>query len=265
MTVDEIDARTTALGARVEAYEARLQRVESNQQLILEKLTYIQNLVNLQQWNAYGHGQQYPYTPTVSATQPPPPFYAPFNPPAPTPSSQPLGTHTPLAPTTPILPAPTTPTTPTLPAPTTPTLPTPTTANNPMQQGVPRKPLPVKAASNALPSTEINGSKLIPVSTVLLKYPKLKGESKAGTLAVKLAREALFGDAVLAKCTPFGNREQPALPTNELNRLKEELFQLFPQYLPNPAEFESLWRVCTEAVGQVCKRLRAQKPPPITV
>ena len=134
-----------------------------------------------------------------------------------------------------------------------------------MQQGVPRKPLPVKAASNALPSTEINGSKLIPVSTVLLKYPKLKGESKAGTLAVKLAREALFGDAVLAKCTPFGNREQPALPTNELNRLKEELFQLFPQYLPNPAEFESLWRVCTEAVGQVCKRLRAQKPPPITV
>ena len=175
-----------------------------------------------------------PLTATVSASQPPPPFCAPFNPPAPTLPSQPLGTHTPLAPTTP-----------TLPAPTTPTLPTPTTANNPMQQGVPRKPLPVKAASNALPSTEINGSKLIPVSTVLLKYPKLKGESKAGTLAVKLAREALFGDAVLAKCTPFGNREQPALPTNELNRLKEELFQLFPQYLLNPAEFESLWRVCT--------------------
>jgi len=42
MTVDEIDARTTVLGVRVEASEARLQTVESNQQLILEKLLYIQ-------------------------------------------------------------------------------------------------------------------------------------------------------------------------------------------------------------------------------
>ena len=258
-----MDSRTTILGARVEAYEARLQMVESNQQLILEKLSYIQHLVTQQQWNACGHGQQHTYTPFISTSQPSPSFSAPFNPtipsptfnaPAPTLSSQPLGIHTPA------------------PIPSsqplgfnTPPAPTPSTAINQMQQGVPRKPLPIKTASNALPSTEINGSKLIPVSTVLLKYPKLKGDSKAGTLAVKLAREALFGDAVLAKCTPFGNREQPALPTHELNKLKEELFELFPQYWPNPSEFESLWRVCTEAVGQVCKRLRAQKPPPITV
>jgi len=54
--VDEIDARTTVLGVRVEASEARLQTVESNQQLILEELSYIQHLVNQQQWNAYEHG-----------------------------------------------------------------------------------------------------------------------------------------------------------------------------------------------------------------
>lgn len=55
----------TVLGVRVEASEARLQTVESNQQFILEKLLYIQHLMNQQQWNVYEHGQQYTYTPIV--------------------------------------------------------------------------------------------------------------------------------------------------------------------------------------------------------
>ena len=35
---------------------------------------------------------------------------------------------------------------------------------------------------------------------------------KAGTLAQKLAKEAIFGTAVIKQCTPGETRELPALP-----------------------------------------------------
>ena len=69
----------------------------------------------------------------------------------------------------------------------------------------------------------------------------------------------------MIRCITFGNREHPALPVAEFNQLKDELFRLFPQYWPNPVEFEPLWRTRGEAVGQVCKRLRSHKPPPVTL
>ena len=54
-------------------------------------------------------------------------------------------------------------------------------------------PLPLsKLVLNALPSSAIVKDKLIPVERVIQKYPKLEGESKAGTLACKLAREAIY-------------------------------------------------------------------------
>lgn len=238
MTVDDIDSRTTVLAARVEALDARLQAVESNQQMILQKLSFLEQFMIPQQWYPYGESQQQSYPPITS-------------------TSNPLLFSAPSTPTTPC----------SQPPPSAPT--TPSNTTNSMQQGVAntptRKPLPVKAASNGLPSSEIKRSNLTSVTNVLLKYPKLRGDSKAGTLAVKLAREALFGDDVLIRCTTFGNREHPALPVAELNQLKDELFQLFPQYWPNPVEFEPLWRTCGEAVGQVCKRLRSHKPPPVTL
>ena len=238
MTVDDIDSRTTVLAARVEALDARLQAVESNQQMILQKLSFLEQFMIPQQWYPYGESQQQSYPPITS-------------------TSNPLLFSAPSTPTTPC----------SQPPPSAPT--TPSNTTNSMQQGVAntptRKPLPVKAASNGLPSSEIKRSNLTSVTNVLLKYPKLRGDSKAGTLAVKLAREALFGDDVLIRCTTFGNREHPALPVAELNQLKDKLFQLFPQYWPNPVEFEPLWRTCGEAVGQVCKRLRSHKPPPVTL
>ncbi len=57
---------------------------------------------------------------------------------------------------------------------------------------------------------------------------------------MKLARQAIFGDAVLAQCTPGGSRELPALPNDELNFLKEVMFDQFSQYWSNPVEFESV-------------------------
>ena len=53
--------------------------------------------------------------------------------------------------------------------------------------------------------------------------------TKAGTtLAQVLAREAIFGEDVMKKCTPFGNSHLNALPTAEMKQLKMVMFKQFP-------------------------------------
>ena len=113
-----------------------------------------------------------------------------------------------------------------------------------------------KTLAVPLPSSAIKKSELLQPTTVFQKYPNLLCESKLGTLAVKLAREAFFGDQVLMKCTVAGERDYPALPTEELRQLKHALYMHFPQYWQTPQEFEVLWKKCTENIGQACKRLR---------
>ena len=63
------------------------------------------------------------------------------------------------------------------------------------------------------------------MEVVLIKNSKLKGEAKAPTLAQKLARDALFGDDVMMRCTPFGTGTLNALPVRELQYLKDIIFQ----------------------------------------
>ena len=96
---------------------------------------------------------------------------------------------------------------------------------------------------------------------VLAKYRTLRTESKAGKLAVRLAKEAIFGEDVLAKCMVGGFRDLPALPLHELNELKQLMFAQFPRHWQTPQEFETLWCTVTEAIGQACKGLR-KKPCP---
>ena len=123
-------------------------------------------------------------------------------------------------------------------------------------------PLPYKLATSStrvLPASNIDTSKLIPVNTVLSTYPKLQCESKIGTLAVKLATLSIFGESVMLQCTVAGTREYPALPTAELNELKEVIFRLCPRYWKSPPEFEAIWKTCMESIGQACKRLRSKK------
>lgn len=105
-------------------------------------------------------------------------------------------------------------------------------------------------------SSAIDSSALITVEEVLAKYRKLKGEAKAPTLAMKLAREAIFGDDVMRRCTPVAGRELPGLPIAELQLLKQTIFKNFPQYWSNPSEYEGLWGDCMNSIGQACKRLR---------
>ena len=120
-------------------------------------------------------------------------------------------------------------------------------------------PLPVatdKSTRKSLSSSAITKDKLQSVAAVLEQHHRLKGEKNAGSLAIKLAKDALFGDEVLKLCTPMGNRSLPALPTKELQQLKAIIYQQFPQYANSPSEFEELWQTCIIAEQQFCKRLR---------
>ena len=107
-----------------------------------------------------------------------------------------------------------------------------------------------------LPSSDIDRTKLKNVHDVLKKYSNLRVESKIGILAVKLAREAIFDDDVLRRCTPRGWNDMPALPQIELNYLKAALFGQFPRFWSCPEQFEKLWATAQESLAQACKRLR---------
>ena len=114
-----------------------------------------------------------------------------------------------------------------------------------------------KVAVVKLPSSAINKGELLQATTVFRKYPALLCESKIGTLATKLAREAFFGDDVLIKCTVVGERDYPGLPAEELHQLKHAIFMHFPQYWNSQQEFKPIWKKCTDSIGQACKRLRS--------
>ena len=120
------------------------------------------------------------------------------------------------------------------------------------------QPLRVKA-NKPLPSSVINKQKLVTVNEVLMKHPKLRCASKVGTLAVKLSKDAFFGQDVMAQCTVAGERDLPGLPAEELQQLKNALFMQFPEHWKTPHEFEPLWKNATESIGQACKRFRRSK------
>ena len=130
------------------------------------------------------------------------------------------------------------------------------------------KPFPITRVTNALSSSTIQKDKLKAPTEVISMFPKLRGEGKAPTLAVKLAKLAYFRDNVMIKCTPGSVRNLPGLPVSELNMLKEFFFKKFSQHWRNPVEFESrVWTLSFDAVGQAYKILGNQpfKPPPSSV
>ena len=111
-----------------------------------------------------------------------------------------------------------------------------------------------------LQSSAINVGELKSPEEIFSKYSNLKTDSKMGALAVKLAREAYFGDAVLIQCTPRGWQDIPALPHTELNQLKAKLFEAFPAFWSSPECFEKRWVIAQDAISQCCKRLRRMNP-----
>ena len=105
----------------------------------------------------------------------------------------------------------------------------------------PDVPLPLPIADTnpkftELPLLEIDKTKLKRVPDILRKYPTLRTECKMSILAVKLAKEAFFGDSILKRCTPRGWNDLPALPQVELNHLKATLFAQFPRFWTCPED-----------------------------
>jgi len=59
---------------------------------------------------------------------------------------------------------------------------------------------------------------------------------------------------ILQGVPELGCRSYPALPIVELNRLKEKIFQLFPEHWADRTTFEVTWAACSAAIGQHCKQ-----------
>ena len=136
------------------------------------------------------------------------------------------------------------------------TIATPSTAQQPGAQCLPIAP---RQSTANLPPNAVDRSKLASPAQTLHRYPKLHTEGKASVLAVKLARESYFGETTMQQCTVMGCGKYPALPSTELNNLKQTIFSLFPRYWSNPVLFEAVWKECAEAIGQACKRIRAER------
>ena len=104
---------------------------------------------------------------------------------------------------------------------------------------------PVNLAGNLSDS-----GNMVTSEQIKLKYSGLHSEAKIGSMAVKLAKESIFGEEIMKKSTVKGCRNLAALPENGLKELKESLLTLFPQYSQSPTLFEPLWAKSLEAVGQ---------------
>ncbi len=113
-----------------------------------------------------------------------------------------------------------------------------------------------KESANYYPSSNVDKTKLKTPEFIIAKYRSLRVESKAGMLAIKLAKGAFSGENVLAECTVSGFRD---LPFEELNSLKQTLFQQFPNYWATLEEFEGVWERATESIGQCAKGVRTKK------
>ena len=89
-------------------------------------------------------------------------------------------------------------------------------------------PLPIQDGAinlaNVLPSSAIEKHKLLTIEEThsVPNFPTFTME-KVGKISAILAREAIFGVKVMAKCTPLGAGKLPGLPINELYWLKHTM------------------------------------------
>ena len=92
-----------------------------------------------------------------------------------------------------------------------------------------------RLAANKLSSEQIPKNQFKSTEEVLIEYSCLaQYPCKMTTLSVKLAREAFFGDTIMAKCTPRGWQDMPALPPQELSDLKMLMFKTYPTFWTTP-------------------------------
>ena len=112
--------------------------------------------------------------------------------------------------------------------------------------------------SPGTPSAAESVSELQPITVTLAKYHYLAKETKLSSLAVKLARESFFGEAVMSESTVYGARDKKQLPSEKVLQLKETLLNLCPQYKYHPHQFEPIWNKSCDAINHACAKLRSK-------
>ena len=96
------------------------------------------------------------------------------------------------------------------------------------------EPFGIKFGENILPSSEIPRAGLVPAEHILQKFSRLRCESKVGTLAVKLAREAIFGDKSSHTMYCYGRARTPWASSYRINGTKANAFQTISPALGSP-------------------------------
>ena len=115
--------------------------------------------------------------------------------------------------------------------------------------------LPIRTETRSL-TNDATVTTLLTIEEVISKYPHLQCTKNASRLAVKLAKEAVFGPNVMAQCTPLGNQLFKALPGDGLLAIKSAVKDASPTSRSNPGDFEKTWKTCQNSIGQACKHLR---------
>ena len=127
------------------------------------------------------------------------------------------------------------------------------------------EPLPLNHQyfGDPLPSSEIDVRTLVSIEEALEnimcpnKTDSRKKELVPSTVAQTLAKLAIFGVDVMKRCTPSGSSILPALPTDEMYKLKKVVFHTFPSFWHSPLAFDIEWKSkCWPAIEQACRRLR---------
>ena len=128
-------------------------------------------------------------------------------------------------------------------------------ANNPPTSDYAPQPLPL---GKKLKNTELHeqNNDLRNVEEVLKECRHLIQVGLAGTAAQQLAREAVFGERQMKKCTPQGSPTLRALPQSGLWKIKCIIFKETPQYWRDLYQYETVvWKKCHTSIEQACGRI----------
>lgn len=95
---------------------------------------------------------------------------------------------------------------------------------------------------------------LTPTSNIIEQYGNLVYKGEDGLLALTLARDAVFGQEVMAQCIPLGTKNKKALPQKDLSLIKQAIFQLHHDMWLELEKFEPTWKTCHISIQQGCGR-----------
>ena len=100
--------------------------------------------------------------------------------------------------------------------------------------------------SQVVPSTSYLSSSAIPTH----QLRNIVDDSE-GTLCQILAKEAVFGKDLLARCMVTGKGGTLVLPIQEMNNLKKKIFSLFSMYHSSPEQFEPIWKSIPQQLNKL--------------